>query len=153
MRSAKWTCGAVILLITAFLITACFGPIYSEQKFGAMASKYGTMGKGATKSEVLTQLGAPDQVFKIDGAEAYVYRNAEGMSVIFGIYTKGSRKDLVVVFDPAGTVKDTATVDRGEGSTIIGLPNTLPFMLNMYDANLFDWPNYCHTSRYQVQKD
>jgi hypothetical protein len=152
MIASRWVCILLIIMLSAILLVGC-APIYSQQKFGAMASKYGSVGKGASKIEVLTQLGAPDQVFKIEGAESFVYRNAEGLSIIFGIYTKGERRDLVVVFDDAGSVINTAMIDRGEGSTILGYPNTLPFMLNMYDANLFDWPNYSHESSYESNKD
>jgi hypothetical protein len=154
MSKVTWLCAALALLLVAFVVTGCFGPIYSQQNFGAKASKYNPVAKGAAKTDVLAKLGAPDEVFKGQNAEAFVYRNAEGTSLIFGIYTTGKREDLVVVFDAGtGLVKETSMVDRGEGSTIIGLPNTLPFMLNTYDGNLFDWPNYTHSSRYQTGKD
>lgn len=114
------------LIVTIVVLLGCAPALYSQQDFGSMAAKYGKINKGSSESDVLLQFGAPDAVYAGQGTtKALVYTMGEGMTVVFGVYSKTQRKDTVIVIEE-GKVVDVQNVERGKGSTILGLAETIP---------------------------
>ena len=116
----------IVLIGGLFVIFGCAPALYSQQDFGSMAAKYGKINKGSSEADVLLQFGAPDAVYSGEGTtKALVYTMGEGMTVVFGVYSKTQRKDTVIVIED-GVVADVQNIERGKGSTILGLAETIP---------------------------
>jgi len=126
MRIMVQTLLMMALISGVFISTGCAPAIYSQQSYGSMPAKYSKVKVGDTEADVLLQLGAPDAVYVGNGTKAMVYTVGEAMSVVLGVYTKAQRTDTVVVLGEDNKVIDVETIDRGEGSTILGPAETMP---------------------------
>lgn len=107
---------AALLLAAPLLTTGCL----SFQTYGTPVNGY-RVTEGASRADVLANLGEPDSIYKSADSEVFIYKGYKGQSW-FGVYNKLERTDKVVVMDPGGIV--LTTLDRlvGTGVSILRAP-------------------------------
>jgi hypothetical protein len=107
-------------LVAATLATSGCGVIYSRQKFGSPLRGH-SVSEGASRADVLANMGAPNAIYKSADSEAFIYKGVSGFNFI-GLYGKATRTDTVVVMNGQGTVLGVTTVDLGNGWSIPSFP-------------------------------
>lgn len=73
--------------------------------------------EGATRADVLANLGEPDSIYRAKDTEVFIYKGYKGANYL-GIFSTIQRTDKVVVMDQGGAVLTASDVDAGKGLTI-----------------------------------
>ncbi|MCC6546419.1 hypothetical protein IT570_04550 [Candidatus Sumerlaeota bacterium] len=108
-----------LLLVAAVVVTATTGCL-SFQSYGSPTRGH-TITEGASRADVLLNLGEPDSVYKSDDTEAFTYKGLRGANY-FGVYNNFYRQDTVVVMDNTGKVMSVQTIDAGRGRSLLMPP-------------------------------
>jgi hypothetical protein len=112
---------ALAIVTSALTLSAC-GVLVSSQSYGSPTRGH-TVSEGASRADVLANLGLPDAVYKADDTEAFLYKGVKGKNYL-GLYSSIKRNDIVVVMDSRGIVMTAAPIDSGRGTTWISPPFT-----------------------------
>lgn len=120
-------------------LTGC-GVIYSSQSFGSPTQGQ-SLSDGASRAEVLANLGSPNSIYRWADGEVFVYKSLTGNNW-FGLIANAKRVDTIVVVGNDGIVRATTQVEVGRGFTLLALPwydATHPFRTKEL---LYDPENY-----------
>lgn len=107
--------------------TVALSGCMSFQTYGSPGRLH-TISQGATRPEVLANMGEPDSIYRSNETEVFIYKTMRGANYL-GVYSKITRKDTVVVMDTPGNVLSVLEVDAGRGWSLIApavLPQTYP---------------------------
>ncbi|MEO8376654.1 MAG: hypothetical protein ABI579_03210 [Candidatus Sumerlaeota bacterium] len=108
-----------LLLAAAVTIVASTGCL-SFQSYGSTTRGH-KISEGASRADVLLNLGEPDSVYKSDDTEAFTYKGIRGANY-FGVYNNFYRMDTVVVMDNGGKVLSVQEIDAGRGRSLLMPP-------------------------------
>lgn len=114
MRIAK--CAFMVALMA--VLVGC-GVIYSQQEYGPVRNVPITPGK-TTLIDVINMVGSPSFSAKTGADQVYCFESVKAFQIL-SVYGKVEKKDLVIVVDSNGVVKNQMVVATGEGQTIVGL--------------------------------
>lgn len=102
-----------------FLTSSC-GVIMSTQSYGSPTRGH-SVSAGASRADVLANLGIPNSVYRSADTEAFLYKGIKGRNCL-GLYSSIKRNDMIVVMDSRGIVLTANTIDAGRGSTWLSPP-------------------------------
>lgn len=112
---------ALAIVSSALTLSAC-GVLVSSQSYGSPTRGH-VVSEGASRADVLANMGLPDAVYRSSDTEAFLYKGVKGKNYL-GLYSSIKRNDIVVVMDSRGIVMTAAPIDSGRGSTWISPPFT-----------------------------
>jgi hypothetical protein len=104
---------ALALCGLAILGTGCL----SFQSYGSPARGH-SVSTGASRGDVFANMGEPDSIYSEGDTQVYVYKGIRGANYL-GLYSKATRRDMVVVMDQKGIVISAVEVDMGRGHSLI----------------------------------
>lgn len=116
------------LSAAAILFTGC-----SFQRFGSPLMGH-TLSEGASRADVLANLGEPDSIFQHNDTEVMVYKTYEGSTWAF-FFSEIKRTDHVVVIDENGSVLMVQQVEAGNAQSVM-LPPYGDFFAPVKSAEL-----------------
>lgn len=134
----------LVAAISPLLLTGC-GVIFSQQNYGA--TNYQEIVQGASKTEVLANLGIPNAIYRseVDNRETFIYSYTKGKNIL-GVFSKIERRDTVVIFDPTEVVVYVGEVTVGKGNTILSGPFTDATHPVRTETLLFEPANYSYNT-------
>jgi hypothetical protein len=113
----KATMLAVSSALAIALLSGCAG--ISTQSYGSHPKN--SVSEGATRADVIMNLGEPDSVYRSTDSEAFIYKAYKGKNIL-GLYSSITRTDKVVIMDASGVVLATRDIEIGKGKTYIMSP-------------------------------
>ncbi len=132
--------------VMALLMSGCAG--LSFQQYGSPTRGH-TVTEGATRIDVLANLGEPDSVYRTEAGEVFVYKGYNGVSY-FGVVAQLERDDTVVVMDMEGNVLMAEQVEVADGWTLFA-PAYLDATFPIPSTEILEGPeNYDYS--YSVEK-
>jgi len=137
------------LAASAMILTSGCGVIYSQQNYGSPLRGH-TISEGASRADVIANMGLPNGVYRNGDTEAFVYKGITGRNYL-GLYSSIKRNDTVVVMDGRGIVLTAAKVDAGAGSTWLSFPATDATHPVRTKELLFDPSNYEYEANNDVK--
>ena len=116
LRCALFLLAATLLSLSS----AGCGTLYSWQSYGSPTRGH-VVSQGASRADVLANMGSPNSVYKSNDTEVFVYKGLTGKNWC-GFLSHFRRTDTVVVMDSKGIVLTAAPVDVAKGFTLISPP-------------------------------